>query len=769
MNRAQSLRIAGLAGILGVAVLRAMVLIEPRIWFDVDPAVDAMALLAVGQAFSHALDLVLLLASALALFGEVRAGRGIRTGLVLLALLPTPVIVWHGLDGESGNMFRAGTWLSAMLAFVALGHLVRERRMRVVAVSVLSGLMIALAGRGFVQVFVEHPATVAMYRETRDAFLANRGWTADSSAALTYERRLLQPEATGWFGLSNPFSTLMGAGAIALGALAIFARRALQSGSTLLLAIGCAACATLLAINFGKGAIGATAIAGIVLAYALRRHQPPRASLALLLCAAVLVAVCVRGVVGTRIGELSLLLRSFYLEAGWNMLSHSGNAMLGVGADGVQELFSSAKPAICPEDVQSLHSMFADWIVALGVSAVAWVALICAGFWRPLASGGLRGGLREDLREGLRDEHSDADTNMDPRRMAFSIALGAGVLSMLIQMTVESPTVDVSWFILRAIGVVAFTAFAAVAAEACEAIGVRTLAAIAFAMAVLVLIHAQIELVAWSPGSCVIALCLVATGSAFGYGRETPSARVYSSFARALGLLAALQLAFSCVQSFAREDRVAQAAALLTPLARANDAANNESNNAANSAALHMQAADILAQDDWISARWVGEAAVRQYAAAALITSASTTSSEGNAALNRAWSLADERSRRGLLSPLLVADIAMLRMRLERKGERSELEIRACLDVVERAARTHPWNARRAIDLGMAHEMAHEMTLDKMPLELVGDRSVAVAAYEHALEIDAKLSLDPLAQLSSREVDFVRSAIKRLESTRMKE
>ena len=107
MNRAQSLRIAGLAGILGVAVLRAMVLIEPRVWFDVDPAVDAMALLAVGQAFSHALDLVLLLASALALFGEVRAGRGIRTGLVLLALLPTPVIVWHGLDGESGNMFRA--------------------------------------------------------------------------------------------------------------------------------------------------------------------------------------------------------------------------------------------------------------------------------------------------------------------------------------------------------------------------------------------------------------------------------------------------------------------------------------------------------------------------------------------------------------------------------------------------------------------------------------------------------------------------------------
>ncbi|MEY4822285.1 MAG: hypothetical protein RLY72_1937, partial [Planctomycetota bacterium] len=138
--------------------------------------------------------------------------------------------------------------------------------------------------------------------------------------------------------------------------------------------------------------------------------------------------------------------------------------------------------------------------------------------------------------------------------------------------------------------------------------------------------------------------------------------------------------------------------------------------------------------------------------------------SEGNAALNRAWSLADERSRRGLLSPLLVADIAMLRMRLERKGERSELEIRACLDVVERAARTHPWNARRAIDVAMAHEMAHEMTH-----ELVGDRSRAIAAYENALEIDAKLSLDPLAQLSTREVDFVRSAIKRLESARMKE
>jgi hypothetical protein len=107
--------------------------------------------------------------------------------------------------------------------------------------------------RGAVQVLVEHPAMVELYRDTRAAFLAERGWPDDSSAALTYERRLMQPEATGWFGLSNAYSTMMAAGALALGAIAWCARRTQQSGNTALLALAALACGALLAVNGGKG------------------------------------------------------------------------------------------------------------------------------------------------------------------------------------------------------------------------------------------------------------------------------------------------------------------------------------------------------------------------------------------------------------------------------------------------------------------------------------------------------------------------------------
>ena len=733
MNRAQSLRIAGLAGILGVAALRAMVVIEPRVWFDVDPALDAMPLLAMGQGLSHLLDVALLLASALALAGEARAGRGVRWGLVLLALLPAPVIVLQGIGIESGNGFRAGTWLAAMLAFVAVGHLVREQRLRVVVVSVLSALMVALALRGMVQVFVEHPATVAMYRETREAFLANRGWAADSSAALTYERRLMQPEATGWFGLSNPYSTMMGVGAIALGALAILARRAQQSGNTLLLALGSAACATLLAINLGKGAIAATLLAAALLVYLARSRRVPSARLALALVAAVLAAVLARGLVGTRIGELSLLLRSFYMQAGWGILSHGDAALFGVGADGVQEAFASTKPAICPEDVQSLHSIFADWIVAIGVVGFGWIALVFSVFWHPLA-----------VAQG--DAPDDADDDApDTRRVAFAIALGAGVVALVVEMYAELPIVDTMWFMARALGVVAFAAFAAVASDACKAIGARALAVIAFALAVLVLVHAQIEMVAWTPGSCVLALCLMGAGSAVGESSQSPRAgrvRLVREVSQMLGIVAAIFLAGSCVRAFVREKRVAEAAAVLTPLVDERAADDGKSADfRTREAARRMQAVETLSQPDWISSRWMYEAAVRQACAAAV-----AAPSESSVALARAWSIANGRGMRGALSPLLAADVAMLRLRL---GERSPDALRECLRAVERAAATHPANPRRAIDLGMM-------------LEANGDRAGASDAYARALDISTKLSLDPLAQLSDREIASIRTAKARL-------
>ena len=764
------LRTNGLLAILAVAALRALVVIEPQVWFaDVDPALDAMPLLAMAQRGSLQLDLILLGGALAALLGEHRSGRGVHPWMVLLALLPVPVLLLHGVGPWSGNAFRGSTWLAGMAAFVAVAHLVRERRLRVVALSVLAGLLAALAVRGAVQVLVEHPAMVAMYRETRASFLAERGWPADSSAALTYERRLMQPEATGWFALSNPFSTAMGVGAVALGALAVLGRRSQQSGNTLLLALGALGCAALLAVNGGKGAIVATALAAATVAVVPRLRSAPRGVVVLALCAAVLAAVAVRGAVGEAMGERSLLFRAFYLEAGLRMLGDATTLFLGVGPDRVQEAFAAAKPANCPEDVKSLHSVFADWFVALGASSVAWIAAIGFAFWPRVGGVGGRdpGGAFVLGRAGDDGPMEPADAD-SARRLAFGAALAIGVASVFLQLVIEAPTVDVVWFVLRALGIAVCALVAAVAAQACAGIGVRALATVAFALAVLVLVHAQIEMVLWAPGTAVLGLVLVACGATLG-----PLPALRPRALAAISVLAASALVANAVfvfQAVVRDGRLASAADVLVPIAeaRGTDAARAPEFPARESAA-RLQAAEILGRIDWAASVAAVDAAARQYAYLALLDEA-----RRDEFLDRAWSLAGA----GLSAPFaphasanagavraIRADIAMLRLREARLDALSAIQ---CMEAIAGVSRAAPHNPRRRLDLAVALEALLSRP-DVVALERESGgaarlRADALAAYREALAISDGLHLDPLAQLSEREQEFARASVVRLEA-----
>lgn len=738
---ARALRLAGLAGILGVAVIRALVLIEPRVWFaDVDPSVDAMPLLALGAAGSHILDLALVVASAIALLGEWRDSRGIHGWLILLALLPAPVVLMHGGLLGAGNAFRGDTWLAAMCAFAALAHLVRERSMRVTALSVLAALMVMLAARGAVQVLVEHPATVALYEETRAAFLADRGWLPDSSAALTYERRLMQPEASGWFGLSNPFSTMMGVGALALAGLAILARRAQQSGNTLLLALGAAGCAALLFLNGGKGAIAATLLGAGVAVALLRTARPMHGAWLLALCALALLAVLARGMVGTAIPEKSLLFRSYYLDAGWTLLRDRDFMLIGTGPDQLQQFFAAAKPPQCPEDVKSLHSVFADWIVTLGVSGVAWIAALIAGF------------------SGRIKERDDAAT--DPRlpRMGMWIALAAGSIATAVQASVESPTVDAFWIISRALGLLAFVMVSVIAAQACAVISARMLAALAFALSVIVLVHAQIETVAWMPGSCVLALALVATGSTLAPGApaRTRLSAASAVLAVPLVLAAAGGIAIAAFSARNREATVAEAAAMLTPLAAA------RGTDAARTPEFRVQEIEArIAAAKLLDGIWNYEAkqdAVRQWLAVAALSP-----ERADEALAEAWRIGNDRVvMRGPRSALLRADIALARLRF---GKPEWIATEEAVGVVAAAAQSQASNPRRWIDCGVAFEVYWQRFPGSHAVQATfgkGSPLDARAAYEKALLANERLALDPLAQLSDREIAFVRAAIERV-------
>ncbi|MFM7259147.1 MAG: O-antigen ligase family protein [bacterium] len=748
------LRYVGLVGILAVASIRTMVSVEPNVWFaDVDPARDPMPLLAFGAAKSHMLDLVLFVSAAIALFGEARAKRGVRTGLVLLALLPVPVAFIHARTGiVAENGFRADTWIAAMLAFVALAHLVRDRAMRAAALAVLLGVIALLAVRGAVQVFIEHPATVAHFEATRDEFFAARGWLPDSSAARSYERRLMQPEATGWFGLSNPFSTMMGVGVVGFAALAIVARRMQQSGNTLLLAVAACACGALLFVNGGKGAIGATVIGAAVLVFSLRRGAPISARWMLVLPACMLAVVGARWLVGTRINELSLLFRGYYIEAGLNILSKPEWFIFGCGPDRVQEFFNAAKPANCPEDVKSLHSIFFDWFVAFGVSGFAWIGLVVAMFWSKRAAGA----------------DADAPTRSEAEgrvvaRLALAVAVGAGFGGMLLAATVEAPIFDAYWIATRLLGVCAFALLAWCAAQAALVIPEAMLRATAFAIGVIVLVHAQIETVAWMPGSCVLALAFIACATHLGVGASGASLaraaerrfeiRVSNELAVvALGLLAVLSMSFGLLQDFSRAARVDQVARAVAAIAE----------EPAREYDARMDAARQLSANDFAWSRFELEASVMQALAAAAVArgpgaDADAPIGEGEMeAIRLAEKNAWRRQLRGPRATALRADVALAIIRRaftagEASGSDGWNEF-ALLRVVEDGAKAMPRNPRRWIAVGDARRILRDGIL---PEEIADPRE----AYERAYIANEQLSLDPLAQLSPRELAMLEAQL----------
>ncbi len=725
MTSGHALRVAGMWGILAVVALRATVLIETQVRFDVDPALDATALFAIGPGISGVLDFVLCLASALALVGEHLSGRGIRASMALLTLLPLGIIVFHGLS-EPLHAFRASTWLAAMCGFLALAHLVRERRMREVALSVLIALTALLAVRGAVQVLVEHPAMVELYLDTRDAFLAERGWLSESSAARTYERRLMQSEATGWFGLSNPFSTMMGVGAIGCAVFALSARKVQQSGNTLLLLLASAGCASLLVLNGGKGALAATALAAVAFVASVRARRAPIGALAVLCAAAVVVLVVLRGVFGTSVGELSVLFRSYYLSAAAQILIKPQWFALGVGPDGVQEVFGAVKPPLCPEDVKSVHSIFVDWLVALGISGAAWASVIALS---------MRGRVCCD------EVSVNSDDSAWSRRTVLRLALMIGVSATALQASVEWPIVDPLWCIVRGLGVFAFVMLASIAAHACAQVNGRTLASLAWALALLVLVHAQIETVAWMPSSSALALALLAAGSFV--PREVVRAPLRLSAAAVLACAVLVATGASALAALRRDAAMNEIAQTLAPfaVARGTPSAQTHQFRTQEIEARMLAASSLLGMEAHPS-NLALEAAIRQYGAVA--TLAPERSVE---VLREAWNAALLRGQRtGARADAVLADIALARLRQGERGAQTEAE---CLSAVRAATHSQPRNPRRAVDLATV-------------LELLGSRDESRATYMHALALSDHLHLDPLAQLSDSEVGFVQSAIARL-------
>jgi hypothetical protein len=265
MRLATTLRWVGGVGIITIAVMRCAIVFAAQIEFDTDPATDLVPLAGLAMGGSLRLDVLLLLACAMALSGEWLAKRNINWFMLLLALVPV-VALAANRSTDLADVWRGSTWAAAMVAAAALAHLAQDRPLRIVLVSLLVATVAYVAVRGVAQVTFEHADTVREFEQNKDKFLSDRGWSPESAAARIFERRLRQPQPTGWFPTTNVLGSLMAFGLVAWAGWMVGAVRSrLENGWAAALGLLAAMCATLLWFTGSKGAILAATL-GLALA-----------------------------------------------------------------------------------------------------------------------------------------------------------------------------------------------------------------------------------------------------------------------------------------------------------------------------------------------------------------------------------------------------------------------------------------------------------------------------------------------------------------------
>ncbi|MGH7131799.1 MAG: O-antigen ligase family protein [Phycisphaerales bacterium] len=405
----------GLILVLAPMLFRAMTQVSILPYWDMDPLISWSPLVGIGPAGSLLVDALIILGAGLLLIGTAHRARSawflLAALLVSIGCVP---IVYHGWSSTVftlGQQRIGASWASAMIAGLALWHAGADRRIRIVAFAAVISFIAVLAIRGIEQIFIEHPGIIENFKRNKESILAANGWTPDSAMARGYERRLIQAEATGWFGLSNVYASFAAASTVGFVALALSAWKARSENrdrtgrdttntSPWPLVLACAGLVVSLgavALADSKGGFAVTALGlgliALAIGYAriplpsrfLDKLAPRARCIGPVLIGAALLAVVARGFIGERIGELSVLFRWFYMQAATRIALDQW--LLGTGPDGFKDAYLIFKNPLSPEEVGSPHSILFDWWACLGIAGFAWIGLWL--WWVARAGAGL--------------------------------------------------------------------------------------------------------------------------------------------------------------------------------------------------------------------------------------------------------------------------------------------------------------------------------------------------------------------------------------------
>jgi hypothetical protein len=370
------------------ACVRAMMAFDPMPGWGLDPYAVAAPAGAFGPREAALLDVLTLLLGGVVLLMAPPARWKRWAGWAAALAVLAGVGLIHGLpDGpRPADLSPALAWAAALAGAGAIARGGANASTRRTVLALLAGFTAMLIAKGLVQLLVEHPATVEQFEANRAQMLAAQGLEDGTSGARAFERRLRQPEITGWVGFSNVVASFLAAGGVALAAVAMGRRRAaaIVAGVGALVALG------LVVFGGSKGAMAAGVLGlGCV---ALGRFAPQAwgagrrgarigGVLAGVVVVGPLLALVARGKVGERVGELSLLFRWFYVEASARIAFE--HPLLGVGPGGFKDAYALAKNPLSPENVASPHSVVFDAVATMGVVVgLAVLAMLAFAAWR---------------------------------------------------------------------------------------------------------------------------------------------------------------------------------------------------------------------------------------------------------------------------------------------------------------------------------------------------------------------------------------------------
>ena len=317
---------------------------------------------------------------------------------------------------EGGANLRAALsgWieqLSLLAACFLSIQLCPDRKRFVLLVAVLAAVGVTLAGKGFWQLAVEIPERIADFSAHRVERLRQFAWEPDTPQAALVEARLRDRSITGFFGLANPFGSLLLVMAFAAAGLAIDKVRAgaaswragrasrrkgeidlplVAAGVGVVVAAGVVAAVPL---TRSRGAILA-ALAGVVGFLVVRRWgrglaRHWRKGVLAVAAAAVLGAgaVVAYGLKHDRLPTRTMTFRWYYWTASARIVRD--RPWLGVGPGNFANAYLRYRRAAAEEEVQMPHNVvvhaLAQYGLPGGVCFVAILGCVLVGCARPHA------------------------------------------------------------------------------------------------------------------------------------------------------------------------------------------------------------------------------------------------------------------------------------------------------------------------------------------------------------------------------------------------